>query len=144
MGVAAAVITAVSAIESQRQQRKARKEDEEAREIQGKRDELANARQRRRALVESRRARASAVSEGVSAGVSGSSAVAGAAGSVQTQGATNVSFLNQIESLNVARLGHLNKAASATGKAATATAVGSLPGQLGFKADVTSFFNPET
>lgn len=138
-----AAFAVVSFAVQQRQQKKAAKAEKEGREIQGKRDAIENARGRRRALAESRRARAQAVSAGTTGGVGSSSAVAGAAGAVQTQGAANVSFLNQIEGLNLARLNKLGEASDAASKAATAQAVGNTVGQLGFKPNVTnlSFFN---
>lgn len=124
MTTALLVISAASAVSQQRQQRKSRRAQEKAVEVQGKRAALENAKARRQQVAQARRARAATIAQGQAAGIGGGSQVAGAAGAVTTQGATNVSFLNQLEGFDRARFGALSEASTAQGRAATFGAIG--------------------
>lgn len=108
---------------SLRSQRKARKAGKKAEQIQGKRAALENARARRQQVAQARRLRAQTIAQGQAAGISGGSQVAGATGALETQLATNTSFLQQLEGFDIARSRELGKARSATGRAATFQAI---------------------
>ena len=109
---------------------KARKSNEKAQKAQGNIADLQNAKSRRQQLVQSRRARAQAISQGENAGIGGGSQVAGVTGSIETQAATNVSFLNQLQGLDANRFNNLNDANKHLGKAATFQSISN----LGFQA----------
>ena len=125
------VVGALAAGASVVESRKSRKAQEKAQKIQSKRAALENARKRRQAVAQARKARAAVVAQAEGAGIAGGSQVAGASGAVQTQGATNVSFLNQLEGFDRARFANLQDASIHAGKAATFQAASKLPGQLG-------------
>lgn len=120
MSTAVAVIgLAFSVSES----RKAEKQREKAVEVQEKTSALQNAKARRQQVAQSRRLRAAAIAQGEAQGVSGGSQVAGAVGSVQTQTATNISFLNQLEGFDRARFGALSSAQSFEASAGIARSI---------------------
>lgn len=122
--MASAAIAFVGTVLSIRSQKKAQRGQQKASEIQGKRAEFENARARRQQVAQARRARAATIAQGEAAGISGGSQVAGAAGSIQTQAASNISFLNQLQGLDEARFGALQAGAASAGRAATFQAVG--------------------
>ncbi len=123
MGAAAAIVAVVSTAISVKESRDARKQQKKAEKIQAKRAGLENARARRSAVAQSRRARASAIAQGETQGISGGSQVAGAAGSITSQGASNVSFLNQLEGFDQARFGALSSARDSQSRSNQASAV---------------------
>ena len=124
IAVVGLVIGAASAVSSRRQAKRARKSQEKALKATANIADLENARARRKQIVEARRRRAQVIQQGESAGISGGSQVAGAAGSIQSQAASNVSFLNQLQGFDQNRLANLSDANTALGKAATFQAVG--------------------
>ena len=123
--VIGAAISLVGGIYSASEQSKARKaaskaadEERKARKAQMATEELQAQRARRDAIREAQQKRASLIASGESAGVSGSSGVASGAGSIATQGASNVGFLQA--SAGGTRLANtaLSRAADLTGEAA--------------------------
>lgn len=111
--------------------RKAKKAQKKASKIQSKKAALENARQRRAQVAQARRQRAAAVAQAEASGISGGSQISGVASSIQTQAASNVSFLNQLEGFDQARFGALSDASDAQGRAATFQAISNVPSQLG-------------
>jgi hypothetical protein len=130
VAVVGLVVGAVSAEKSRKATSKARKAQERAQKAQSNRADLENARSRRQQIVQARRQRAAAVAQGENQGISGGSQVAGVAGSVQSQAASNVSFLNQLQGIDQNRFNNLADANKALGQAATFQSIGG----LGFKA----------
>jgi len=123
------------------QQRKAAKSQRRAQKVQVRRADIENARQRRQQVVTARRQRASAIAQAEASGISGGSQIAGAAGSVQTQSASNISFLNQLESLDRTRFSALSDANTFQGRAGLAGSIaGVASGPLG--SELESFFRP--
>ena len=132
MGAVVGIIGAVvGAVGARKQRKEARKAQKRAEKIDGRRADITNARANRKRLVQARRLRAQAIAQGETTGISGSSTVAGAAGSVQTTAAGNISFQNQLSGLDQARFSALGQANDALGKAASFQAVGNLSTQLG-------------
>lgn len=148
IAIAGLILGGVSAEKTRKQQSKAAKAQENAQKASGKIADLENARSRRQQLVASRRQRAATIAQGENQGISGGSQVAGAAGSVQTQAASNISHLNTLAGLDQNRFNNLADANKALGKAATFQAIGG----LGFKAaensgsiaDLFGSANPKT
>ena len=141
--MASAAIAIGGLVLSERSQRKARRKQRKAQKIEGKRADLENARSRRQQVAQARRLRAQTVAQGEAAGISGGSQVAGAEASLQTQAASNVSFLNQLAGFDQARFSALESAGRNAAKAATFQAVtGALNTGGGREAvgAVTSFF----
>ena len=126
--MAATAVFVVATLASHQQQRKAAKQERKAAKIQGKRAAAENARSRRKAVVESRRARAQAIASGESSGLAGGSQVAGVTGSISSQVAESVSFQNQQAGREQARFGALQDAADFKGKAATFQAIANVAG----------------
>ena len=91
-----AVIGTAATLQQGRQQRK---ESRRQSRIAEKRARLENRRQRLAQLRESQIAKAQIVAAGAQAGALGTSAVQGGVASLETQTASNLSFINQIESL---------------------------------------------
>jgi len=130
IGIIGLVISGVSAEKSRKSQSQARSAQKKATKAQANIADLQNARSRRQQLVAARRQRAAAVAQGESQGISGGSQVAGVVSSIQTQAATNVSFLNQLQGLDQNRFNNLEDANKALGKAATFQAIGQLGQQV--------------
>ena len=124
IAVVGLIIGAASAVSSRRQAKRAQKSQEKAQKAQANIADLENARARRKQIVEARRRRAQVIQQGENQGIAGGSQVAGAAGSIQSQAASNVSFLNQLQGFDQNRLSNLSDANTALGKAATFQAVG--------------------
>lgn len=124
IAVVGLVVGAVSAVKQRSASKKARKSQEAAQRAQGNIADLENARSRRQQLVAQRRQRAAAIAQGENQGISGGSQVAGVTSSIQTQAATNVSFLNQLQGLDQNRFNNLADANKSLGKAATFQAIG--------------------
>lgn len=123
IGIIGLLVAGGAAIASRRSQKKARKFQEKGQLAQRNIADLQNARSRRQQLVQARRARAQIIAQGENAGIGGGSQVSGAVGSVQTQAAENVSFLNQLQGFDANRFQNLEKANSALGKASTFQAI---------------------
>ena len=123
MAVTGAIVTGIATAASIRQQRKAAKAQEAATEKQAKIAEAQNARQRRKQVIEARRQRAVALAQGEAQGIGGGSQVSGAVGSIGSQAASNVSFLQGLESLDQARFDDLQRANRASSRAATFGAI---------------------
>ena len=126
MATGAAVISAVALGAQFVATQKAEDKTEEANEAQQRSASLKNARARRQQVAAARRARAATVAQGEAGGISGSSAVAGATGSVQSQASSNIGFLNQLETLDRQRLSAQNAASRNLTRASTFQAVGGL------------------
>ena len=124
MAVGTAIVTGFAAFKADRAQSKAEDQQEEANKASARAASLKNARSRRAQVATARRLRAQTVAQGESQGISGSSVVAGAAGSVQTQAASNISFLQQLEGLDSQRLDAQNAANRSLGRASTFQAIG--------------------
>lgn len=90
---------------------KARSEQRKTQQIQQRIQERKELREKQQQLRSSVIQRAQLITAGAAAGVSESSAVEGGAASVQSQAAGNISFLNQISSMNEA-VYNTNKKAS--------------------------------
>lgn len=142
--MATAVVSVGLALFGAGEQRKARKSQRKAEKIQSKQAAAQNAKARRQQILQGRRARASAVAQGEAQGISGGSAVQGTVGAVQTQTASNVSFLGQLASFDRARFGALSGARTAQGRAATFQTFSNLadsPTGTTIGKKVGSFFN---
>ena len=143
--MASAAIALGGLVLAESSQRKARKQQKKASRLQGKQAELQNARSRRQQVAQARRLRAQTVAQGEAAGVSGGSQVAGAVGSLQTQAASNVSFLNQLEGFDQARSSALESAGRNAARAqtfqATAQALNSGAGQEAVNSAISFFKN---
>lgn len=87
---------------------------------------IKSARERRAQVRAAQKAQAEIIAGGVAAGTTQTSSVSQGVGSVQSQLASNLSFLDSVESLNEQTSIFQQKAATHTGKAATAKAVGDL------------------
>lgn len=124
MAVAALVVSAVSAAASNRQQRRASSARKKESRLQHAQAQAENARNRRGALAAARRLRAQTIAQAEGQGVAGGSQVAGAAGSVLTQTASNVGFSRGIERIEGQRFGFLQQANRFDQRAAKAQAVG--------------------
>ena len=135
VAVAGLAIGAASSVASSRQQSKARKAQKKAQKVQGRKADLENARTRRQQIVQSRRARATAISEAENQGIGGGSQISGVTSSIQSQAAGNVSFLNQLQGFDNARFSTLEDANKALGKASTFQAIGGLGFQAAGNAD---------
>ena len=96
LAIAAVVIAAVGLISSADSCKQARTHQKRARKIQAGRARLEASRQAMETLREAQVKRAQIIQQGANQGVSGSSVVAGAAGSVQSQASSNISFAQQI------------------------------------------------
>lgn len=123
--------------EQQEAQAQARQEREEAREVQQRTALAQNRRERQQAIERARRRRAAVQAQAQARGALDSSAVQGALGSLQSQTVANQSFQRQLQQLESQRLSNLDAASRAEGRAATAGALGAVPGQLGFSNEKT-------
>lgn len=126
MGTALVIASLVGTAVSINENRKAQKEQRKASRATAKIASLTNARERRRVAAESIRARAATVAQAEGQGIGGSSVAVGAAGSVQTQGASNQAFLSQLEGLDRNRASAFDRASSFSSRANIAGALGSL------------------
>lgn len=125
MAEAAAVIGLVGLVLSVKQAEEAEEAQEEVAEIQARTAERQNARQRRQQVAQARIARAATIAQGEAQGISGGSQVSGAAGSVQTQAAANISFSQQLEGLDRARFNALGRVGTLQRRTETTRAVSS-------------------
>lgn len=97
---AAVVVGGVFAAGSLEQQRQASRRSRRAQRIQQRQADVQTARERRNQIRQARIQRALTESQGVGADALGSSALAGATGSIQSQLASNVGFLNVQQDLS--------------------------------------------
>jgi len=121
----AAGATVVSAVN----QSKAAKAQGRAAALEERRQKLARARERSRGIREARIAAAQARQAGANQGVSGSSGAQGGVGSIISQGAANISFLDESGRLSDQATEQLGHARRYTTRANNASAVASLAGQ---------------
>lgn len=112
-------LAAVATVFAIKEQRDARKDQKKAEKARANRASTENAKARRDQVAASRRARAAAISQGENSGISGGSQVEGATGSLQSQTASNVSFLSNLENLDRARFKFQSNAADHLGRANT-------------------------
>lgn len=113
MAVAAIVGAAIvvgGAVYSADQQRKAARAQERANQRAARVEQLQGQRQRQEALRQQRIRAAQIQAQAANAEVSSSSAVQGALGSLESQGAANMAFANQIDTLSQQRLSFLRTA----------------------------------
>jgi len=139
VGLVGAGVSAQQQYAARQDQKRAEKKQRKAERIQQRQAEIQNARERRRAIARQRSIRASALASAEGAGVSGSSAIQGAIGSLDTQLASNVSFQNQMMAHEQDRFNaitrrndFINASNQHISNASTAQAIGSAPEQLGF------------
>lgn len=136
MGIVAAVVGGITAVSGAAKQRKAGKKQEEALEAQAeerrkaeetqqKIRDLKTARERRQLVRQQRVQRAEIITGAAAGGTLTSSSAQTGAGSVVTQGASALSFLDQVQSLgaqtsifniNAAKFGTEASAAGAEGR----------------------------
>lgn len=132
MGVTAAIVATVGTVSSAVNQHKAAQEQKQALRLQRRQTEIANARQRRKAVADANAKRAQLRAESATTGVQGSSGVQGADASITSQLAEQLGtslqqdiFGNQITQAN-------QSAAQATGQAGIASAIAAVPAAVGF------------
>lgn len=89
-----------SAIESREERKSAERDQKRARAAEKRIQDIKAARERRAAVREAMKARADINTGVVASGVSGSSAAVAGLGTINTQLATNLSFLDQVKSLS--------------------------------------------
>jgi hypothetical protein len=121
--VAAAVTAVVATGVSLYQQDQAADAQKKANKKAERIEAVTGARNRARALAQNRVAAAEVFALSANNGTSGSSGVQGALGSLNTQGASNLAFANQVDTLNAQRLRLAGKADKATATAGMATQV---------------------
>jgi hypothetical protein len=135
LAIGSAVIGAYSAIESANASSDAAAAQQQAVALQRRQQEIASARQRRQALREYRIAQAQNQARGVAQGMTGSSAMSGIQGALNTSIASNLNYLDVTSSLNAQRGSFLDAANASQARSGT---FGALSG-LGFNVAGTSF-----
>lgn len=135
----AAIVAAVGgtavAVHQGRKADRARKDADAGRLAEA---ELANQREIRKAIAQSRLEQAQVLATGNAQGAGDSSALQGAVGSAQTQLAANIGFARQTQAANSLVAQATNRFNNATSKAALAGQVAALPSSFGFSpADAT-------
>ena len=113
----AITVATVSTVASVSQGRQARKDQRRANEVAQKSAKLESTRGAVEQVRQAQIARASVLQQGENAGVSDSSVVAGATGSIQFQAGGNIGFANAIFGLQQSRARLLQSAASHQGRA---------------------------
>ena len=131
MAVAAAVVSVVGTVASISESRKARKQQKKAEKITAKRAAASDARSRRSAVVEQRRARAQSLAAAENAGLGGGSQIGGVVGSLSSQLASNLSFQTQQAGREQSRFDALSDANDFTAKAQNFQSFASSVGQFG-------------
>lgn len=126
MAAGALVVGVISAGVAIDQENKSQDAQKKAAKVSRRQADLQNAKQRRQQIAKSRRLRAQAIAQTEAGGVSGSSVQQGVVGSLKTQESSNISFLNQLQSLDKQRFSYEKKAQSFNKKAGTASAVSGL------------------
>jgi len=104
-------------------QRKAAKAQAAAQRTQQRIADIKASRERRKQVAQARQARAQIESQAGAAGIAGSSGAIGAESSVQSQLGSNLSFLDQVQSLSQQTSIFNQQAAKAQSNAATAGAI---------------------
>lgn len=128
--VAAAVVTVGSAYEQNRQQGKAADAQKEASRISGNQARINEQASRRQQIREERVRRAQIMQSAEQSGVAGGSGEVGSTGALASVTGGNIASSHAADSTSQ-RLGALNnRAASASGKAATAGAIGQVSGTV--------------
>lgn len=123
--VAAAAVTAVVATGvSLYEQNAARTDQKKANRKAARIEAVTGARNRAKALAENRVTQAQIFALAGNTGTQGSSGVQGGLSALGTEGASNLAFANQVDTLNAQRL-------KAAGRADSASNVASLAGQVG-------------
>jgi hypothetical protein len=108
------------------QQKAASRDNKRAAARQRRLQAIKSARERRAQVRAGQKAQAEIIAGGVASGTTQTSSVSQGQGSVQSQLASNISFLDSVESLNKETSIFQQKAAKHGSNAATATAVGNL------------------
>jgi hypothetical protein len=126
-GVIAIAGTAVGV----QQNKKAQDAAEDRDEVGQAQAALANQRAIRQSVAANNLQRARLLASGQAQGAGDSSAVSGALASSQTQAGANIGFARQTQAASSAINAATSRQRTALGNAATAQAVGSLPGQFG-------------
>ena len=127
--VAVAVVSTAVSVD---QSKKARRQQRRAADLAQKGARLEASRGAAEQVRQSQIARASALQQGENQGASGSTAVAGAVGSIQSQTGGNIGFANQIFGLQQSRNSLLLAASDSQGRAAGFAQLASIAGgQIG-------------
>lgn len=120
---------------SVQQSRVAADKADKARKISQKQADIANQRRIRQSIERNRIAKAAVLSGGqAQTGGFGSSGIQGGVGAATSQAASNIGFAQTINAANAGINDALSQSARAQSRAGTASAIASLPGQLGFGA----------
>lgn len=137
--VALLVVAVGGSAVSIQQGRVASKNAEQARELAQRRADIQNQKRIRAAIEKQRIARANVLASGqAQTGGFGSSGIQGGVGAGQSQLASNIGLAQTINAANAGINEALSNATRAQSRAATASAIGSLPGQLGFGFEPTA------
>jgi len=128
--VAGSAVAAGGTLYSAKQQRKAASAQRQAATYQKQQQQLARSRARRDAIRQARLAHASSINSGANTGTIGSSGVQGGAGSILSQGASNVSFLDESGRIADMASEQLGKARMYTSRAQTGAAIASIGQQV--------------
>jgi hypothetical protein len=141
MAVTAGVVAVTGLAVSFEEQSRARRNQKRIRDTQRRQAAIANSRARRKARADARRLQARTTADAAARGVIGSSATAGSLSSISSQAAEVIGFSRTSVQAGEQIAGFSAAAARATGRAATASAIGSLPGQLGIQPSFASVFS---
>lgn len=142
--VVALGVTAGATVYSVDQQKAAARDQKRANEAQTRMQNIKTMRERRRQSAEAQRVQAQMQAQNVTTGTGQTSAASQASGSVQSQLAGNLSFLDSMQQLTNRQSIFMQKAADHSSNAATGQAVAGLSGQVAsFTASPTgqSLFN---
>lgn len=140
----AAVISATASVANISEQRKAGKAAERQYAAEARKAEIQNIRSVRQQIREARLAQAAMLNTGAQTGGIGSSALAGGAGSIGTQLAGNINYMQQIAKENTAIGAAALEGAQAMSNAAVYGSIGQLSGTIftgmgGFKELATKY-----
>ena len=122
-------VTAILTVASIQQSRQSRKESKKASRIQSRISKREAQRQRMSQLREAQMARAQVIAQGAQTGTLEASGLQGGVASIGTQSASNISFINQIESLQAQIARSQQKAANFAGNVQTISAFANLYSQ---------------
>lgn len=125
--LASAGLTVASLISGDKARQEQAKTIKIQKKIQARKDLRSKQQQLRSGAIQ----RAQLITAGAASGASNSSSVRGGAGSVQSQAAGNVSFINQISTMNESIYDSQEAASEYQGNAAAFGAAASLTAQLG-------------
>lgn len=124
--ITTSVLTAGSVVEEREQTRAARRDARRARDAEVRLQNVRAARERRQMARQARIARAQVESGAVASGTTQTSGFAGGTGGIQTQLASNLSFINQSQQLAEQQSVFAQRAADHRGRAQDVAAVRSL------------------